>query len=98
MDISFKKIVLAGIGSMAYSFEKSSKLIDSLIKKGELTVEQGKELNEELKRKKVQEQETENASGGITPDDLKKMLLDLNFATKDDIRNLEERIKNIEDR
>ena len=46
-----KKVLLAGIGAVATSFEKSADLVDQLIKKGELTVEQGKILNEELKRK-----------------------------------------------
>lgn len=45
-----KKIMLAGIGAVAITSEKSMELIDDLVKKGEVTVEQGKELNEELKR------------------------------------------------
>ncbi len=45
-----KKIVLAGIGAVATTAEKSKQVLDELVKKGELTVEQGKVLNEELKR------------------------------------------------
>lgn len=45
-----KKIMLAGIGAVAVTSEKSMELIDDLVKKGQVTVEQGKELNEELKR------------------------------------------------
>lgn len=45
-----KKIFLAGIGAAAVTVEKSSEIVDTLVKKGELTVEQGKVLNEELKR------------------------------------------------
>jgi len=44
------KIILAGIGAMAATGEKSKEILDELVKKGELTVEQGKILNEELKR------------------------------------------------
>lgn len=44
-----KKIVLAGIGAVASTAECSQQLIEKLVKKGELTVEQGKVLNEELK-------------------------------------------------
>lgn len=47
----FKDIFLAGVGALALGAEKSKDLIDQLISKGELTVEQGKELNEELKHK-----------------------------------------------
>ena len=44
-----KKVLLAGIGAVATTVEKSQWLIDDLVKKGELTVEQGKQLNTELK-------------------------------------------------
>ena len=46
-----RKIVLAGIGALATTYEKSSEILDELVKKGEITVEQGKALNTELKRK-----------------------------------------------
>lgn len=51
MDLSneMKKIFLMGIGAAATTAEKSKEIIDSLIEKGELTIEQGKTLNEELK-------------------------------------------------
>lgn len=51
MDLSneMKKIFLMGIGAAATTAEKSKEMINSLIEKGELTVEQGKTLNEELK-------------------------------------------------
>ena len=45
---SMKKILLAGIGAAATTAEKSKEILDDLVKKGELTVEQGKVLNEEL--------------------------------------------------
>lgn len=45
----FKDIFLAGIGAMAIGAEKSKDLVDQLIAKGELTVEQGKQINAELK-------------------------------------------------
>ena len=45
-----KKIILAGVGDVAITAEKSKEMLDELVQKGELTVEQGKVLNEELKR------------------------------------------------
>lgn len=45
-----RKIFLAGVGAVALTAEKSSELIDELVKKGELSVKQGKALNEELRR------------------------------------------------
>lgn len=44
-----KKLLLAGIGTVAVTAEKSIDLLEEMVKKGELTVEQGKALNEELK-------------------------------------------------
>ena len=46
-----KDIFLAGVGAVALTGEKAKELIDSLIAKGELTVEQGKQINEDLKAK-----------------------------------------------
>ena len=47
----FKNIFLAGIGAMAYTGEKGKEVIDQLVAKGEITLDQGRELNEELQRK-----------------------------------------------
>lgn len=46
---NLKKVILAGIGAVAITAEKSKDVLDDMVKKGELTVEQGKVLNEELK-------------------------------------------------
>lgn len=47
----FKDIFLAGIGVMAVTAEKGKELVDQLIAKGELTVDQGRQINTELKHK-----------------------------------------------
>lgn len=44
-----KTVLLAGIGAVAATAEKTGEVVDDLVKKGELTVDQGKELNQELK-------------------------------------------------
>ena len=51
------KVFLAGIGALATTAEKSQEIVDDLVKKGELTVEQGKALNTELKRKAAETKE-----------------------------------------
>jgi len=43
-----EKVFLAGIGSVANSAEKAKEILNDLIEKGSLTVEQGKIINEEL--------------------------------------------------
>ena len=59
---NIKKVILAGIGAVAVTAEKSKDLLDEMVEKGELTVEQGKVLNEELKhniKKTVKEKEAD---------------------------------------
>lgn len=43
-----KDIFLAGVGAMALGAEKTQELVEQLIAKGEITVEQGKEINSEV--------------------------------------------------
>ena len=47
----FKDIFLAGVGALAYGGERANDLVNNLIEKGEITVEQGKQLNTELQHK-----------------------------------------------
>jgi len=59
-----RKIVLAGIGAIAMTAEKSQELVEMLVKKGELTVEQGKIFNEELKHKRQECKEEQGHARG----------------------------------
>ena len=62
---NIKKVILAGIGAVAVTAEKSKDLLDEMVEKGELTVEQGKVLNEELKhhiQTRVDEAKSERAA------------------------------------
>ena len=43
-----KDVFLAGVGAMALGAEKTQELVESLIAKGEITVEQGKAINSEV--------------------------------------------------
>ena len=70
-----KKMLLAGIGAAATTADKSKEILDDLVKRGELTVEQGKVLNEELKhnvKKTVKNEQTEAADllKGMTPEQI----------------------------
>ena len=75
---SMKKILLAGIGAAATTAEKSKEILDDLVKKGELTVEQGKVLNEELKHNvkqtfKKEEQDPADVLKGMTPEQIEAL-------------------------
>lgn len=50
-DSVLKKLLLATVGAAAITVEKAKELTEYLIKKGELTVEEGKVLNVELEHK-----------------------------------------------
>ena len=56
-----RKVFLAGVGALATTVEKSQEIVDDLVKKGELTVEQGKALNAELKHKVAEVKESYEA-------------------------------------
>lgn len=46
-----KTLLLAGLGAAALTADKSRELLEDLVQRGELTVEQGKALNQELKHR-----------------------------------------------
>lgn len=47
----FRDIFLAGVGAMAITGEKAKEVLDTLVEKGGVTVEQGKDINAELTHK-----------------------------------------------
>ena len=49
----FKDIVLAGVGALSLGGAKAKEVVDSLIERGQVSVEQGRAINEELKHKAV---------------------------------------------
>ena len=72
---SVKKLLLAGIGAAATTAEKSKEILDDLVEKGELTVEQGKVLNEEIKHNiKKTVKEKVNAVKPATAEELSDLL------------------------
>lgn len=50
---AFKDIFLAGVGALAIGAEKTQEVIDQLVEKGQITVEQGKEIASDLKDQAV---------------------------------------------
>ncbi|MCD7922526.1 MAG: phasin family protein [Clostridiales bacterium] len=76
---SMKKIILAGIGAAATTSEKTKEILDDLVEKGELTVEQGKVLNEELKHnvkqtfEKDKETDVKDILDGLTPEQIAEL-------------------------
>ena len=81
----FKKVLLAGIGLSAMTVDIADSFVKELVEKGRLTVEEGKELEQELKR-----QSKEEAQELLNKLDAKKSSVE--YATKDDVKRLEEKL------
>jgi len=100
MKDELKSIFLAGIGSAAYTYEKATNLVDGLVDKGKLTVNEGKELSEELKRNlKDKSQILKNKTDDIKPltkQDVKELLNEMNFVSKDELTELKQSIVDLE--
>lgn len=81
-----KTVLLATIGAASLTYEKASDAIVELVNKGKLTVEDGKELSEELKRDFKKE-----------TDDFKKKVKDdidnMKPVTKEELRKIVEQIE-----
>ena len=86
-----KKLLLAGVGAAATTVEKSKEILDDLLEKGELTVEQGKALNEELKHniKKTVEENVKNTEKADPVEELDELLEKM---TPEQIEALKERL------
>ena len=77
-----KKVLLAGIGLTAMTYDKAEKIVKELMDKGRLTLDEGKELQSELKRKS--QEEAKDLLGQI-----KEKSQSLQYATKEDLQRLE---------
>ena len=89
-----KKIFLAGVGATATTAETTKDIIDKLVEKGELTVEQGRGFNEELKRNakdKIKEHVSVNVTKNFSDafDSVENM-------SAEELQKLKERIAEVE--
>ena len=77
-----KKVLMAGIGLTAMTYDKAEKIVKELMDKGRLTLDEGKELQSELKRRS--QEEAKDLLGQI-----KEKSQSLQYATKEDLQRLE---------
>lgn len=83
-----KKVLLAGIGLTSMTMEKADAFVKDLVEKGRLTVDEGKELQSELKRKgEAEAQEILN--------NLNQKTQAVQYATKGDVTRLEEKLNKV---
>ena len=86
-----RTVFLAGVGAVAVTGEKAKKLVDDLVKKGELTVEEGKILNEDITRKMGEK--AENFKPEKISKSIRGILFDIDKMTQEDRDELMEKIK-----
>ena len=95
MDITegIRKIFLAGVGAVATTGEAAKSLIDTLVEKGELTVEQGKALSEELK-KSAKEKMNRHVTVHVV-NEFKDVYSAVDKMSKEELESLKERLNEL---
>lgn len=95
-----KKILMLGVGAAATTYEKSSELIDELVKKGRITIDEGKELGEELKRtfkeKTADSLNSKSIKSELTKEEVLKIIAEYKFVSRAEYDDLKERVEVLE--
>ena len=89
-----KKVLLAGIGTVAVTAEKSKEVLDKMAERGEAAVEQGKVLNQEL-RHNIKKTVKENVNVSVrtsSPEELDELL---DKMTPEQIEQLKKEFMNV---
>ncbi len=93
MESLLGRFLLSGLGVLVLTQEKIEEFIEELTKKGEIAQREKKELLTEIIEKG--EEKRKEIEGKIR-EKVKKVLSQMNVATKDDIQKLEKRIQTLE--
>lgn len=80
-----KKVLLAGIGLTSMTIDKADDFVKELVEKGRLTIDEGKELQQELKRK------SEGEAQAIL-NKVNEKNQNVQYATKEDMARLEDKL------
>jgi polyhydroxyalkanoate synthesis regulator phasin len=90
-----KKGLAFGLGLAIASKEQVEKIIDELVKKGELSLDESKEVIDQWKQQ-TEARKTEVQR--LVREQIKQVIDKLDLATKEEVRQLEERIRRLEER
>lgn len=94
-----KKMLLAGVGAVATTYEKASEVVDELVQKGKITVDEGKELSEELRRNFTSKaSEKINELKPLNKESLENVLSELGYVKKEELDKLRVRIEFLENK
>lgn len=89
-----KRIFLAGVGITSTSIEKAEQVIDEMVEKGRMTVQEGKELQSELTRKMTDSRPA--MKGEMTA--LRQEVEQMGFAKQEDLQRLEEKLNALDNK
>ena len=95
----FKKIFLLGIGATSITYEKSMEIINDMVKKGKLTLEEGKQIGDEL-RKSMKEKSSiinDNNKKYLNKEEVLKIIAEYNFISRTEFDLLKERVAELEE-
>ncbi len=92
-----KKIFYAGVGAIAMSEEKAKAVYEELVRRGEIAVEHGKVVNEELKRdiKKARKDFEQRVRDNCKPT-REGVLRDLQKLSKEDLEAIKKQMNEME--
>ncbi|GAF64804.1 hypothetical protein BTS2_1700 [Bacillus sp. TS-2] len=90
---AIKKGMALGFGLAAASKEQAEKMVDELVKKGEMTRQESKQFINEMIEKGTERQEKVD---DMIAERVRKMMQDLNLVSMDDYKKLEQRITVLE--
>lgn len=101
-----KKLVYASIGTAATVYEKGEALIKEMVEKGKITVDEGKELSQELKQDIIDKTNEATSNVMTKLDDIKlvskedviALVEDYNFITREEVNELRERVRVLEEK
>jgi polyhydroxyalkanoate synthesis regulator phasin len=88
-----RKLLLSTVGAAAISIEKLDAAVQDLIEKGKLSVKEGKELREELIRKRRSESDEV-----LTKSMLEEIMDSFNFVHQRELNTLRERVEILEEK
>ncbi|MEN8076745.1 hypothetical protein ABFP60_07240 [Clostridioides difficile] len=91
-----KKVLLFGVGAVASTYEKATEVVEELVKKGKITVEEGKELGEELKRTFKEKSKKENKEEVFISKKQEDNIESYNYVLRDEYEILKARVYKLE--
>lgn len=95
MQEFIKKMMMFGVGLAAMTREKTEELVKELVKKGEMSEKEGKQLvNDLMEKSKKMTRELETKTEEMVTSTLKR----LNIPTRKELEELRERVDRLEKR